>query len=75
MTAYDELLALDNEFNPLRANFTKSSNTLKQFVGKLPTSCLSVFDHLVGFALKGIMGLQSALWRRIMYIIFRETSL
>ena len=41
-------------FNPLSANFTKWSNTLKQFVGKLPTNCLSVFDHFVGLALKGL---------------------
>ena len=32
---------------PLGANFTKWSNTLKQFIGK------SVFDHFVGLALKG----------------------
>ena len=38
--------------NRLRANFTKLSNILKQVVGKLPTSCLSVFDHFVGLALK-----------------------
>ena len=38
--------------NPLSANFTKWSNTLKQFVGKFPTNCLSVFDHFVGLALK-----------------------
>ena len=40
--------------NPLSANPTKWSNTLKQFVGKLPTNCLSVFDHFVGLALKGL---------------------
>ena len=40
--------------NPLSASFTKWSNTLKQFVGKLPTNCLSVFDHFVGLALKGL---------------------
>ena len=39
--------------NPLSANFTKWSNT-QQFVGKLPTSCLSVFDHFVELALKGL---------------------
>ena len=39
--------------NPLSPNFTKWSNTLKQFVGKLWTNCLSVFDHFVGLALKG----------------------
>ena len=38
--------------NPFGANPTKWSNTLKQFVGKLPTNYLSVFDHFVGLALK-----------------------
>ena len=33
---------------------TKWSNTLKQSVGKLPTNCLSVFDHFVIFALRGL---------------------
>ena len=42
-------------FNPLSANPTKWSNTLKQFVGKLPTNCLSVFDHFVKLALKGLI--------------------
>ena len=41
--------------NPLSANFIKWSNTLKQFVGNLPTNCLSVFDHVVGLALKGLI--------------------
>ena len=41
--------------NPLSANPTKWSNTLKQFVGFLPTNCLSVFDHIVGLALKGLI--------------------
>ena len=40
--------------NPLSANFTKWSNTLKKFVGKLPTNCLSVFDHFAGLALDGL---------------------
>ena len=40
--------------NPLSANPTKRPNTLKQFVGKLPTNRLSVFDHFVNFALKGL---------------------
>ena len=39
--------------NPLSDKFIKWSNTLKQFVGKLPTNCLSVFDHFSGLALKG----------------------
>ena len=42
------------EFNLLNANFTKWSNTLKLFADKLPTNCLSVFDHIVGLALKGL---------------------
>ena len=41
-------------FNPLNANITKWSKTLKQFVGKLPTNCLSVFGHFVGLMLKGL---------------------
>ena len=40
--------------NYLSANFTKWSNTLKQFVAKLPTKFLSVFDHFVRLALKGL---------------------
>ena len=40
--------------NALSANFTKWSNTLKQFFDKLPTNCLIVFDHFVGLALKGL---------------------
>ena len=40
--------------NYFSASFTKCSNTLKQFVGHLPTNCLSVFDHLLGLALKGL---------------------
>ena len=41
-------------FNPLGANPTKWSNRLKKFVGKLPTNCLSVFDHFMRLALKGL---------------------
>ena len=41
--------------NPLSANPTKWSNTLKQFVGKLPTNCLSVFDHFVKLTLNPFM--------------------
>ena len=43
-----------NTINPLNAKFTKWPNTLKQFVGKLPTNCLSVFSYFVGLALKGL---------------------
>ena len=41
--------------NPLSANPTKWSNTLKQFVAKLLTNCLSVFDHFVKLVLKGLI--------------------
>ena len=40
--------------NPLSANHTKWSNTLKQFVDNLPTKCLSVFDYFVKLALKAL---------------------
>ena len=52
------LLVYDHEkgyfINPLSANPTKWPNTPKQFVGKLLTNCLSVFDHFVKLALKGL---------------------
>ena len=40
--------------NPLNTNPTKWSNTLKQFVGNLPTNYLSVFGHFVGLVFKGL---------------------
>ena len=40
--------------NSLSANPTKWPNTRKQFVGKLPTNCLSVFGHFDNLALKGL---------------------
>ena len=42
-------------FNPLSANPTKCSSSIKQLIGNLPTNCLSVFDHFVGLALKGLI--------------------
>ena len=42
----------DSYVNPLTANPTEWSNTLKQI--RLPTNCLSVFDHFVGLALKRV---------------------
>ena len=44
----------DFYFNLLSAKFIKWSNTLKQIVDKLPTICLSVFDHFSGLAFKGL---------------------
>ena len=43
------------DLNPLSANPTKWRNTLKQFVGKLTTNCLSVFGHFAKLALKGLI--------------------
>ena len=54
----DDYPILARAVNPLRANPTKWSNTLKQFAGKLPTNCLSVFDHFIGLALKGLRALR-----------------
>ena len=56
-------------FNPLSAKLTKRPNKLKQFVGNLPTNCLSVFGHFVGLALKGLIHLnprniRNEIWRR-----------
>ena len=48
------MIAKSTTLNSLSTNITKWSNTLKQFVGKLLTNCLSVFDHFVGLALKGL---------------------
>ena len=45
----------DRNSTPLSANLTKWSSTLKQFVGNLPTNCLSVFDHFMGLALKNAL--------------------
>ena len=41
--------------NPLSANPTNWSNTLKQFVSNFLTNCLSVLDHFVRLALKGLI--------------------
>ena len=41
--------------NPLSASPEKWSNTLKQIVDNLPTICLSVFDHFINLALKGLI--------------------
>ena len=50
----------ETKLNPLSAKFIKWSNTLKQIVSKLPTICLSVFDHFSGLALKGLRKKQSS---------------
>ena len=58
-------------FNPLTTNFPKWSNTLKQFVGNLPTNCFSVFDRFVGLALKGLIGhLEHQMSRQLTSVVF-----
>ena len=42
-------------YDPLSANPTKWPSTLKQFVCKLPTNCLTVFDHFKKWVLKGLI--------------------
>ena len=49
------MLSRRMEVNPLSANPTKWSNTLKQFVDNFPTNCLSEFDHFVILELKGLI--------------------
>ena len=48
-------MSLQCILNPLSDNITKWSNTLKQFVHKLQRNCLSVIDHFVRLALKGLI--------------------
>ena len=48
------ILKVSIVFNPLNANPKKWSNILEQIVGNLPTICLSVFDHFMNLALKGL---------------------
>ena len=48
------LFYLQQFLNHLSANFTKLPNT-QTILGKLPMNCLSVFDHFVGLALKGLI--------------------
>ena len=58
------------DFNPLNANPEKWSNTLKQIVGNLPTICLSVFDHFMNLALKGLIMLSLCARNSFATIIF-----
>ena len=52
----------ENLFNRLNANPEKWSNTLKQIVGNLPTIYLSVFDHFMNLALKGLISFTTLLY-------------
>ena len=58
--------------NPLSVNPRKWSNTLKQFVGKLPTNWLSVFDYFVGLALKGLNYIDSLQFNSNIFLSYNE---
>ena len=59
----------------LRVNRKKWSNTLKQFVGNLLTNCLSVLDHFVKLALKGLNNIENRkLTPLLPYLEFQETA-
>ena len=45
---------LQNFRSSLSANFTKVKHTQRIRWQFLPTNCLSVFDHFMGLALKGL---------------------
>ena len=66
-------------FNLLSANPTKWPNTLKQFVGKLPTNCLSVFGHFVNLVLKRLIyfsdGMSSQLSSRFVFHFLTKIQL
>ena len=53
LSLYGFLITVIFRSYPLSINPTKWSNTLKQFIGELLTNCISVFDHFVGWRLKG----------------------
>ena len=48
------MLRNSSYFNPLNANPTKWSNTLKQFVVCCRRIVFSMYDHFVRFVLKGL---------------------
>ena len=60
--------------NPLSANPTKWSNTLKQFVGKLPTNCLIVLNHFVKLAFKGLKIIQRMITNQLLITSFQIMS-
>ena len=58
------------KLNPLSANPIKWSNTLKQFVGNLITNCLSMFDHFVKLAFKGLNPLEFQVRYLALFLLF-----
>ena len=53
---------------PLSANSTKWPSTLKQFVSKLPTNCLSMFDHFRKLVLKGLKEVSLVLEAKMVHV-------
>ena len=49
--------------NTLSTNFLKWSDTLKQLVAKLPTNCLSVFDHFKGLSIAALIVMPGNLFK------------
>ena len=49
-------------------------NTFKQFVGKLPTNRLSVFDYFVGLAPKGLRISVSTIKKQSVYLLFKSVD-
>ena len=62
-------------FNPLSVNPEKWSKTLKQIVGNLPTICLSVFDHFMNLALKGLKHIVQMILLRLYQKIIEKYEL
>ena len=62
-----------SEFNPISANPEKWSNTLKQIVGNLPTICLSVFDHFMNLALKGLRKVKKIICLFTVISVYKST--
>ena len=60
--------------NPVSTNPTKWSNTLKQFVGRLPTNCLSVLDHFAGLAFNGLNGSVSVFFVSRKVVLFHSVT-
>ena len=59
-----------NPVNTLSANPTKWSNTIKQFVFNLLTNCLSMFDHFLVLAPKGLTIKYLILTEVFKYLLF-----
>ena len=64
----------ERSYTKIKRHFTKWSSTLKQFIGNLPTNCLSVFDHFVGLALKGVKVMEIQNFTLILISLLEESQ-